>query len=228
MTNIRLHGVLAQEYGQNFYLNVGNPKNALHSIDANREGFIARVIQLQKEGVVYEVIINKTRLTDKEGLVTQSNPATIDLVPAIAGSGPIAAGVAAILGGGGAALLIGKIAAAVVWAALAFALAPTPEVEQQSAEAQASKASQVFSNLSNVASRGAPLPLGYGRLRIGSQVIQSTIKSYPQHQQTDAVLQEQNGNMPNDPTRPQGIPPEALVTSENPTAPREQFSFFLR
>jgi len=226
MTNIRLHGILAKEYGQNFYLNVGRPKNVLHSIDANRDGFIRRLIQLQKEGVVYEIIINKTRLTDKEGLATQNNPATIDLIPAIAGSGPIAAGVAALLGGGGAALLIGKVAAAVFWAALAFALAPTPEVEQQSAEAQGSKASQVFSNLSNVASQGAPLPLGYGRLRVGSQVVQSTIKSYPQHQHTDRVLKEQNGNMPDNPTT-LSVPPEALITSRDPSGPSSQISFAL-
>ena len=191
MTNIRLHGVLAKEYGKNFYLNIGRPKNVLHAIDANRGGFVQRIIQLHKEGCVYEVIINKKRINIEEELHNQNNPQTIDLVPAIAGSGPIAAGVAALLGGGGAAVLIGKIAAAVVWAALSFALSPQPEVEQQTAEAQAAKASQVFSNLANVASQGAPLPLGYGRLRVGSQVIQSSIKSYPQHERTEKALTPQ-------------------------------------
>ena len=58
MTNVRLHGILAKEYGHNFCLDVGRSKNVLHAIDANRNNFIARVIQLQKEGCIYEVIIN--------------------------------------------------------------------------------------------------------------------------------------------------------------------------
>ena len=68
MTNVRLHGVLAKEYGQNFCLSVGRPKNVLHAIDANRDGFIARVIQLQKEGCAYEIIINKKDLIDQKEL----------------------------------------------------------------------------------------------------------------------------------------------------------------
>ena len=78
MTNIRLHGVLAKEYGQNFYLSVGRPKNVLHAIDANRDGFIGRVIQLQKEGCMYEIIINKKRLNAQSELQSQDTAHTID------------------------------------------------------------------------------------------------------------------------------------------------------
>jgi predicted phage tail protein len=183
MTTVRLHGVLAKEYGQNFCLSVGRPKNVLHAIDANRDGFIARVVQLHKEGCVYEVIINKKRVSNQEELQNQNDPQTIDLVPAITGSGP-----AFFLPFVGSALLA-NIASAIFFAAVSFALSPTPEVEQQEATAQASKQSLIFSNTVNTASQGAPLPIGYGRLKVGSQVIQATIKSYPQHQRVEQALE---------------------------------------
>ena len=184
MTNIRLHGVLAEEYGQNFCLSVGRTRNVLHAIDANRDGFIARVVQLHKEGCVYEVIINKKRLSNQQELENQNDPKTIDLVPAITGSGPIAAGIATATGS----LVLGKIGAAIVWAAVSFALTPQAEVQQIEATAQASKQSLVFSSPLNTAAQGASLPLGYGRLKVGSQVIQATIKSYPQHQRVENAL----------------------------------------
>ena len=214
MTNIRLHGVLAKEYGQNFSLNVGRPKNVLHAIDANRDGFIARMIQLHKEGCVYEVIINNTRLTEPNSLEEENDPATIDLVPVISGSGPIAAMVVAA---GGTALL-GNIVAAVVWAAISFALSPQPELQQIEATAQASKSSLIFSNIVNTANQGAPLPVGYGRLKVGSQVIQATIKSYPQHQPVDQALPTQ-GTRRSRGARDQKLrsqQPEALATNTAP------------
>ena len=183
MTIIRLHGILAKEYGQNFCLNVGNPKNLLHAIDANRDGFISRIIQLQKEGCVYEIIINKKRLNNQKEPQNYDSSQIIDLVPAITGSGP-----AVFLPLVGESVLLANIASAVFFAAISYALAPTPEVQQIEATAQASKASMVFSNNVNTASQGAPLPIGYGRLKVGSQVIQATIKSYPQHQPVDEAL----------------------------------------
>jgi len=192
MTNVRLHGVLAKEYGQNFCLSVGTPRNVLHAIDANRDGFIARVIQLQKEGFAYEIIINKKRLNNEGELHSQDPAETIDLVPVITGSGVIAWGVTLALGEIAGAALIGNMVAAVFWAAVAYALTPAPEMEQQEATAAAGKQSQVFNNKANVANQGAPLPLGYGRLRVGSQVIQSTLKSYPQHQRPEQALSAGN------------------------------------
>jgi len=179
MTNIRLHGVLAKEYGQNFYLSVGRPKNVLHAIDANRNGFIGRVMQLQKEGCMYEIIINKKRLNTQRELQNQDAAETIDLVPTITGSGGVISGILIAIGESA---FLTQLLTSVVFAAISYALSPTPEVDQVEGTARASAQSQVFSNPENLASQGAALPLGYGRLRVGSKVIQASIKSYPQHQ----------------------------------------------
>ena len=84
----------------------------------------------------------------------------------------------------------------VVFAAISYALSPTPDgPDRVEATARGSAQSQVFSNPENLATQGGALPLGYGRLRVGSKVIQACIKSYPQHQPPQQAMQ---GNRPDD------------------------------
>ena len=178
MTQVYIHGILAREYGDNFKLSLPNPKNVLEAIDCNRKGFISRIIELHKEGLCYDIIIDKKRISSGEEMEGFNNPNTIDLVPAITGAGFLAP-VFAFLGSG---TLLANLATAVIFAAISYALTPKPEFESLEIEADASKSSLIFSNTVNVASQGSPVPIGYGRLKVGSQVIQATIKSVPQHQ----------------------------------------------
>ena len=87
MTIVNIHGILAREFGNSFKLSLPNPKDVLEAIDCNREGFLQRLVQLQKEGLCYDLIINKERITNGPDMDNISNAATIDLVPAISGSG---------------------------------------------------------------------------------------------------------------------------------------------
>jgi len=190
MTQVRLHGILAREFGHTFPLNVGNSRDVLHALDANNNGFISRIVSLQKEGCLYEIIIDKKRISHAEELQNRHNPETIDLVPAIAGSGIVALG-SAIIGFLGSGTLLASIAKAVLFAAISYALTPKPEVEQLEITADSSKESLIFSNTVNTASQGVPLPIGYGRLKVGSQVVQATVKSFPQSQKTRDALRPQ-------------------------------------
>ena len=175
MTTVKLHGILAQEYGNTFKLKLGNPRNTLRAINCNREGFLKRFIELHKEGVSYDLIINRKRITTEDQINGFNSPETIDLVPAITGAGV--------------ATVFSWVAQAILFAAISYALAPKPpEPEALELTASAGKESLIFSNIANVASQGAPLPVGYGRLKVGSQVVQATIKSYPQSQKTRDAL----------------------------------------
>jgi predicted phage tail protein len=186
MTIVNIHGILAQEYGKSFKFNISNPKDILEAIDCNRSGFIQRLIKLQKEGFCYDLIINKKRITHGPDMDHMKNPETIDLVPAISGSGGFIGGIISLISGGG---LVATIAKALIFAAISYALAPKPENEALEIEADGSKSSLIFSNTINVASQGSAVPLGYGRLKVGSQVIQATIKSFPQNQQPQKVME---------------------------------------
>jgi len=210
MTHIRIHGILAQEYGNTFVLDISNPRNTLHAIDCNKQGFIRRIIELQKQGLCYDLIIDKTRITDSSQVDGFKRPQTIDLVPAITGSGPAIAQFFMWLGTGG---FWASVTKAVIFAAISYALSPKPE-EAGPLEgiAGASKESLIFSNTVNVATQGAPLPVGYGRLKVGSQVIQATIKSYPQSQKTRDALKGYSAA----PVEAQGVnfAERALITSK--------------
>ena len=184
MTTIRLHGILGKEYSDVFSLKIGNPSSVLSAIDCNRKGFLKRVVELQKQGFIYDVIVNKTRIADGYQMDTMRNPETIDLVPVIVGSGPIGA----FLFGGTS--ILGSLAGSLALAGISYALSPKPDRQDQrvSATAEASRSSFVFGNVINTASQVTPVPIGYGRLKIGSKVIQATVKSFPQNQQTQNVL----------------------------------------
>ena len=115
-----------------------------------------------------------------------SKASRIDLVPIIVGSGigeALGLIFKAIFPGAGA-TLGAKVLAAVLQAGIAFLLTPKPDLglpaEQDiSAEAAAQKESYVFSGNINLARQGTPLPLGYGRLKVGSSVVQASVRSFP-------------------------------------------------
>ena len=197
MTTIRLHGILGKEYKNVFSMKIGNPNSVLSAIDCNRSGFIKRVIELQKQGLAYDIIVDKTRVTKNQDLYSKRSPKTIDLVPVIVGSGPV---VGFLFGGS----LVGSLVGSLAFSAISYALSPKPEVQGIEATAEASRSSFVFGSPLNAATQGTPVPVGYGRLKVGSKVIQASVKSFPQNQQTQNVLtanafipQEEDYSTPN-------------------------------
>lgn len=180
MTIVKLHGILGKEYGHTFKLNIGNPKHILQAIDCNRKGFMKRLVDLQSDGQGYEIIINKKRTSEPSEIELHKKPETIDLVPVIVGSSGVEL------------LLIEKLFFAIVFATISYALTPKPEVDALEIQAGANTQSLIFSNRVNVASQGSPVPIGYGRLKVGTQVIQATIKSFPQSTDPNSILVDKN------------------------------------
>ena len=194
MTKIYLHGILAQEYGKVFKYHIAKPKDALKAIDANREGFIPRILQLQQKGFLYDIIVDKQKVVSAHQLEI-GGVERIDIVPAIVGSGFIGTAVSWLFSG----KVLANIVVAVGLAAVQYALTPKPDLgipEQQrlSAEAAAQKSSYIFSTEINTAEQGTNVPLGYGRLKVGSAVIQSSMKSFPTIKRSSSELGKTHKN----------------------------------
>tara|TARA_Y100001937_G_scaffold59595_1_gene81826 strand:- start:2418 stop:3080 length:663 start_codon:yes stop_codon:yes gene_type:complete len=196
MTQVRLHGILAREFGDKFKFNSLRAKDIIRAIDANRKNFANRVVNLAKQGFEYCIVVDNKKISDFTELELAKNAKFIDLVPVIAGSGfllPIlAAGATTFLGatlaGLGSAAL-GLAALSMVSMGLQMALAPKPEdPEPISATTNALRQSFLFSNKVNVAAQGTPVPVGFGRLKVGSQVIQFCLKSFPQSESSIAAM----------------------------------------
>ena len=203
MTTITLHGILAKEFGESFRMKIHKAANVIKAIDVNRRNFNKRIFELSREGLNYTMIVDGKKITELEELNIQKEPQEIHLVPLIIGSGAVIGAViisAATLGttsiaaagaiwGGLAASIVGGLAITAVSIGLQMMLAPKPDAGPQiSATTKALSESFAFSNKANVASQGSPVPVGYGRLKVGSQLIQMSVKSYPQDQNATTIM----------------------------------------
>ena len=206
MTNIILHGLIAKEFGNSFTMDLRFASEVVDALDSIRDGFKIRINELASEGLHYCIIIDgKDTLTMAQEDFLKK-PEKVDIVPQIIGSGPAAIGtailgafqisattVAGSVGLSIAAFAIGSVTMLAVSIGLQMLLAPgrpntTPGAKVDgpiSATSRSLQESFTFSNKTNVASQGSPVPVGYGRLKVGSQIIQATTKSF--HQNTDAL-----------------------------------------
>lgn len=192
MTIIRLHGILAKEFGEEMYCNIRRPKEVFAAIDANKPNFIKRITELLQEGIHYSIVIDGMDVKEITELSVLKQFNKIDIVPAIVGTGPLVAliGAAVMIAGATSALAVG-IGAVILGIGLQMTLAPKPKSsERAEATISARNESFAFSSKANLTQQGSPVPVGYGRLRIGSSVIQTTVKSFPQKYLQDTAMIE--------------------------------------
>ncbi len=191
MTNIFLHGKLAKKYGKKFRFAVSRPKDVISAIDTIHEEFSKDLIDLANAGQHYSIIADDQVVEGVEGFCGKKTFKEIHIIPTIFGAGvaALAVGAVALIGAiaaGGTATLIGSVLLAVAFSAISFGIQAllTKPPKENAASASASTVSAtsksfLFTNKENVKQQGNPVPIGYGRLRIGSAVVQETIKSYP-------------------------------------------------
>ena len=195
MTQVILHGILAKEFRKNFSLAIKRPKEVFDAISCSHGNFRNRIAELANQGVHFALLIDGEKITSIKQVSIASDNQKIDIVPMIFGAGPVGliVGGAALAIGGGTALAAGVVGFSAFLATAAvslgvglammgiqMALAPKPEMQRPESVVNSAKESFLFSSKANVAEQGIPVPVGYGRLRVGSAIIQSTIKSYPQ------------------------------------------------
>lgn len=213
MTIIKVHGILGQEFGNLFRFKLGKAKRVLDAIDSSKKNFTKRVYELAREGCHYTILVDGNKITELSELELKKEPQIIDLVPVICGAGPALGAVsllAAVVGKVGAAVaaggFLGTVALTAVSVGLQLLLTPKPKgPEPASANSRALQESFSFSNKANLVSQGSPVPVGYGRLRVGSQVVQFCNKSFPQSKTaTEAMLANPFNASINDPNTEAG------------------------
>lgn len=187
-TKIKLHGRLAKIFGNSFeFFNIKKPIDAVNAINTIHKNFKETIIADCKEGQNYELLVNKKNV-NALSLQHEQKIEEIEIVPCIIGHGPFAAiavGAASIAAGMGAFGALGAAASAffvtlgvgLVMAGITYLMTPIPENEPREIEASVKTESFLFQSQNNVASQGAPVRLGYGRLRVGSQVISSSVRN---------------------------------------------------
>lgn len=174
MTEIHLHGILGKKYGRLHRFAIKEPRDVVRALEANYENFSKDIKDLLKKNIVYTMVADDQWV---QGMLFNKNKIKkIDFVPAIIGSGPVVTGYA--LTWWMVATLVISIASA-VYAYVQAGKQRYPEIPGAEGVSSANSRSLSFSNRENITEQGNPVPLVYGRMKVGSLVIQSSVKSFP-------------------------------------------------
>lgn len=190
MTQIELSGVLGKTFGKKHQRIISTPLEAGKALAATIKGFEQYMISSKSRGLTYAVFKDKKNI----GIDDLGYPVTgevIRIVPVIIGSkkagllqtilGVVIVAAAVISGPVGLAALsgaqafsIGAIGASMALGGVIQMLSPQPTglASKQSAD---NRASYAFGGVTNTAAQGYPVPLLYGRRRIGGAIISAGI-----------------------------------------------------
>ena len=180
MKTIMLYGPMGARFGRVHRYSVSSPAEAIKALSATLEGFKQAFI----DGGHYRILVGgKTSVNLDEAGYPISDRETIRVIPVVAGSeglGKVVLGGALIFFSGGLAAGIGLGAtAASTISSIGVSLAIggvsqmlfSPQLNDSSAERPENKPSFIFNGAVNTTRQGNPVPVCYGRMIVGSQII---------------------------------------------------------
>lgn len=190
MVNVRFYGSLKQ-FGSEFRLDCKTPAEVVQALTSQ----IPKLRQFIQQGL-FTVRVGRDYFDNRyleQGLNQKlKDDATVHFTPTLKGSKRgglfgVIAGVALIatafalgpLGfsviGANAAWMVGGVGASMLLGGVAQMLTKIPSMS--TGKDADKKQSTSFSNLSNMAAQGRPMPLAYGRIRVGSLIISQGVET---------------------------------------------------
>lgn len=195
MTKISIHGILGLKFKKTFVAKIDKIEDVFGFLKANNPKFEKEICDMHLNGVNYCLIVDGKKIKTKEELKLKKRPKEVHLVPILVGHGPYAA--IAIL----VAKVISAIVALFIIVTLLTAKPPKPPSLEQSTRAL--EESYGINNKPNITAQGTQVPVGYGRLLIGTHVIEYAEKNYPQNVRANQIFSN-------------GIKDDYLVSSQPP------------
>lgn len=174
MATVLLYGHLAQKYGKRHEFEISSPGEAVRALKANYPDFEQAVLG---HAGGYHILVGFEDRVGASISDVMSQREVIRIVPSVAGAGietlafwffaNTALGVAASWVAGA----IVSIAISVAVSSIASALFAPDKADVTGSERAENKPSYLFNGPVNTTAQGHPVAVGYGRLRIGSQVV---------------------------------------------------------
>jgi predicted phage tail protein len=192
LTTIKLHGVLADQVGVDVWnLKVSSVSEALRAIDTMcQRKLTLAIVHNEKQHIKYQVLVDEKNLFSESietaeqvkssELFLQKKMKRIDIVPVIEGAGDDFKDMAMILGG---ALMFGmgwgmgspglmQLGLYTLLLGLSNLLSEPPEFEDfREMEQITKKESYLYNGVQNTYNPGGPVPIGYGRMLVGSLLV---------------------------------------------------------
>lgn len=186
MLTVTLYGHLADKYGKTHHIDAKTPAEVIRAFCANFKDFKEQIIQDGQ--AFYKVIAGRENRSSPDALHVGTSK-TIKIVPVIGGKsglGRVIVGAAMIAAsfymptyftttGLFASVSLSSVASSIGWSlvlgGISSMLFAPPKVKINNGERPENKPSYAFSGAINTTGQGNPVPICYGRLRVGSQVI---------------------------------------------------------
>ena len=189
MVNVRFYGSLKQ-FGSDFRLDCQTTAEIVQALTSQ----IPKLRQFIQQGL-FTVRVGRDYFDNRyleQGLSHKlKDDATVHFTPVLKGSKRgglfgVIAGVAIIAGAialgplagiisTNAAWIVGSVGASLLLGGVAQMLTKMPEMKLGTEKEK--KQSTAFSNLSNMTAQGKPMPLAYGRMRVGSLIISQGVET---------------------------------------------------
>ncbi len=189
MTKIELGGILGKYFGKTHFRIISTIHEAPRALAATIKGFKQFMISSQRRGLTYAVFRGKKNISQND-LGFPVTEEVIRIVPVIMGSkkagvlqtiiGAVLVVVGAIAYAYGGAL-VSQVGLSMMGVGVATAaggviqmLSPQPAGLASKQDAD-NRASYAFGGVTNTAAQGYPVPVGYGKRRIGGAIISAGI-----------------------------------------------------
>lgn len=177
-TKIQLYGKISKDFGSTFnFANIKKPIDCVQAIDSQKRGFINYIKQESKRGIHYELIVNGESQDAFSINSSQEKIETIEIVPCVLG-GTVAFFVKLGLSAASAKIasaIAVTVAVGLLVAGIVYLMTPIPDYAPREVTSSVKGDSFLFSSTDNITQQGTSVPVGYGRLRVGSKVIASNI-----------------------------------------------------
>jgi predicted phage tail protein len=182
MITVNLHGHLKDSFGTGHQFAVNTLSDVLKALDANFDDFTPQIVKDERR---YSIVVDHKVDYGSEEMIPApiGTNSEVDIIPYIEGSGgsggwQVVAGVLLIAAGfiftgatlGALTVPGGMMVSAgigLIIGGVATLLAPDQEVQDDDTATKGSS----FKNAKNLIGQGYPVPIGYGQLRIGSNLI---------------------------------------------------------
>jgi predicted phage tail protein len=189
LTTIYLKGDLADLFTAQFRANVNSVREAIRALEANFNGFRQHLMRSDQQGIGYKVVVGEAWELDQSQLLVPTGRSPITIIPVVGGSGvagKIIAG-AALLGLGLTGVgLLGFSAATVALTGGVLLLGGIMSLfNRPKDDKDEKKATLAFNGPVNTVGAGGVVPVVYGELIVGSQVISAQIRTETQLEDDD-------------------------------------------
>lgn len=222
MVCITAHGILGENIGGNIWnLNVKSLSEGLRAIESQTRKLYRFLHSCDKKNIKFGIVINGENFNSAEPLdlehldniknselaLERENLKTIDIIPILEGADKDTLGILTTILGViliiigilligtpfGVPLILGGVA--LLAAGISALLTKPPKFEDFRDVSQGGRTSYLFSGPQNIIGEGGPVPVGYGRLLVGSQVIAAAYVIRDYNPKDDTFIRNDYGDL---------------------------------